>query len=124
MSELANELHKYCEAAQGQKKFSFTDSKKANECYRDLQACYEALRQSHEGRDAITSLLSHDDLAVRLWAAAHSLEWTPGAARELLEQIRDGGGSGSFTAEMTLQQYDEKGRLHFGSPKDGDLDDR
>ncbi|NQU19711.1 MAG: DUF2019 domain-containing protein [Candidatus Nealsonbacteria bacterium] len=57
--------------------------------------------------------MSHDNPHVRLWAAAHSLEWAPDAARVALEKLRDGDGPGSFDAKWTLKEYERKGRLSF-----------
>jgi hypothetical protein len=54
-----------------------------------------------------------EDPNVRLWAAAHSLEWTPQAAQVELERLIDNGGMLGFEAETTLKEY-QKGRLSFG----------
>jgi hypothetical protein len=88
------------------------DPKKANKGARQLHACYKALRESEEGREALMSLMEDPEPSVRCWAAAVCLQWKPGVARRVLETLRDSLGPFSFDAEMTLKEYD-KGRLTF-----------
>lgn len=100
----------YCEAASGT---ADHNPKNANRWHDKMHACYKVLRQSEAGRKLITSQLSHEDPYVRGWAAAHSLQWAPEAARGVLEALQ---GSSDWRlvvdAEMTLREYD-KGRLSF-----------
>jgi hypothetical protein len=86
--------------------------KKAKKGHDELHACYKRLRQSEAGRRAIMDLMNDAEPSVRLWAAAHSLQWAPNEARRVLESLKDAQGRCSFTAEITLVEFD-KGRLSF-----------
>lgn len=110
MCELEQTLHDYCEAAHGTGE-CFDDPAKANRCARELYTHYIALRQTQLGRDAIASLMNHENPNIRLWAAAHSLEWAPAMATAILEELRDSDGPASFDAKWTLKEYKRKGRL-------------
>jgi hypothetical protein len=121
MAELENALRGYCEAAAGT---AASVPAIANRWARQLCAYYMILRKTQAGKDAIASLMSHEDRHVRLWAAAHSLEWAPDSARAALERMRDSGGAGAFDAKWTLIEYQEKGRLSFGTPAGATDDDR
>jgi len=85
---------------------------RANKCQARLDAAYRALRETQAGRECLAGLMADPEPAVRVWAAAHSLKWSPDAARRALEELRDSEGPFSFTAEMTLEQFD-RGRLTF-----------
>ena len=91
----------------------------SNECAEQNRAadcvhiCYKVLAKSQEGRESISMLMNDADPYVRLWAASHSLMWSPREARRTLERIRDTETFPvSFTAEMTLDEFD-KGKLSF-----------
>lgn len=119
MIEVESAARGYCDAARGTARLVDAtnlslDPVKANNSADELQAHYIVLRRTQVGRDAITSLMGHEHLSVRLMAAAHSLEWAPDTARVVLEELRDSGGPVSFEAEMTLKEY-QKGRLSFGA---------
>jgi len=116
-------VRNYCEAACGTARLvdamtHSLDPAKANQCADELHAHYLALRHTQAGRDAITSLMSHEDTSVRLWAAGHSLEWAPDAAQAVLEELRDSDGPVSFEAKWTLIEY-HRGRLSFGPAAGG-----
>ncbi len=124
MNELESTLRAYCDAAQGTARLvdaidQSLDPVKADRCFGQLHAQYVVLRQTQAGRDAITSLMSHEHPSVRLWAASHSLEWAPDAARATLEQLRVSDGPVSFEAKWTLKEYQKKGRLSFRAPAGG-----
>lgn len=89
-----------------------SDPEKANKCQAQMHACYKILRETDAGRESIVALMSDVEPSVRCWAAAHSLQWRPQLARRVLEALRDSQGPYSFSAEMTLEEYD-KGRLTF-----------
>jgi hypothetical protein len=119
MYDLDSAVRAYCEAALGTARVVDAanlslDPGNANRCADELHAQYVVLRQTQAGRDAVTSLITHAEPSVRLWAAAHSLEWAPDVARVALEELRDSGGPVSFEAKWTLKEY-EKGRLSFGA---------
>lgn len=82
----------------------------ANRWVDKLHRAYKELRESEQGREAITTLLSDPSVDVRVWAASHVLRWAPETARPVLEQIRDSKRLWSFDAEMVLREFD-KGTL-------------
>ncbi len=82
----------------------------ANRWVDKMHKAYKQLRESEQGREAITTLLSDPNVDVRAWAASHVLRWAPQTARPVLEQIRDAKGRCSFDAEMVLREFD-KGTL-------------
>ena len=90
-------LSEYREAAHGT---SATDPKLANRSHGVMHGIYKTLRQTDGGRRGILSLTKDSSPHVRLWAAAHSLEWAPDPAREALEALRESGGACSFDAEI------------------------
>ena len=108
-SDVQTLLTRYRGAAEGT---ADPDPKIANRRARDLRRWYLQLRESQPGRNAILALLTDPSPHVRVWAAAHSLEWSQAAARRTLEVLRDSGGACSFDAEMTLREFD-LGRLSF-----------
>jgi hypothetical protein len=109
MNDMSETLAEYREAAEGT---GDAVAKRANRWHARMNMCYRALRQSESGRKGITSLVSDDNPHVRVWAAAHALQWAPELARLALESLRDSQGPCSLTAEMTLNEFD-KGRLSF-----------
>ncbi len=90
------------------------DHEEANAAFRRLAATYRELRSL--GPDALSSLLpllTHNNVAVRCWAATHSLEFAPTLAEPVLAKIAQGpGGFVRLDAEMTLDQW-HKGELKF-----------
>ncbi len=102
-------LIRYREAAE---KTGNPVAKEANVWARRLHKHYKQLCTSEEGKAGIVALLSDPSPYVRCWAASHSLAWTPEIARHVLEELRDAKGPCSFTAEITLKEF-EQGRLSF-----------
>jgi hypothetical protein len=102
-------LSMYRQAAHGT---SVRDPDAANRSHDTMHACYKILRQTEEGRRGIVSLMDDVSPHVRLWAAAHSLQWIPDRARACLEALRESGGPGAFDAEITLEEF-SKGSLRF-----------
>lgn len=89
------------------------DTEKQNQAAQRVHACYKALRETDEGKAGIIALMSDPSPHVRCWAAAHSLQWMPETAQEVLESLRaENVFPCSFDAEMTLEEY-RKGRLSF-----------
>lgn len=84
----------------------------ANKFHDQMHAAYKILKDSEEGRQKILGLFNHENPFVRLCAAAHGLQWEPEEAKRVLVAIRDGQGPGSFSAEITLKEF-EKGALSF-----------
>jgi len=89
-----------------------SDTPSQHRAAKEVQACYQELRLSEEGREALIALISDPSPYVRLCAASRSLQWEPGVARVALESLRDNDGPGAFEAKWTLREYDE-GNLSF-----------
>ncbi len=106
---IADLVSQYTQAAEGT---SNPDPKQANKSHDIMHIYYKKLRQTDAGRTGITELLNNHSPAVRCWAAAHSLAWATEQAKAVLIALRDAKGPRSFTAEMTLIEF-EKGRLSF-----------
>jgi hypothetical protein len=63
------------------------------------------MRQSQEGREAITGLLSDPVVAVRLAAATDTLYWAPEAAEPVLEELEQEPSLHAVSAKWTLRSY-------------------
>jgi hypothetical protein len=86
----------------------------ANVAYRKLTQAYEEIRScGTEGETALIALLTSENLAVRAWAATHSLSFAPVESERVLAAIAVIPHSlVAFTAEMTLRQWHE-GKLRL-----------
>jgi hypothetical protein len=84
----------------------------ANRRHDEIVAIYhELVRRGSEGRTALLSLLEHDDLSVRVWAAVHSLQFAPAEAEAVLEAIAQSPpGLVRLAAEYSLEEW-RKGTL-------------
>lgn len=88
------------------------DSARSNRSYNELAAIYRSLRERGE-REQLLPLLESDDPAVRSWAAAHALEFSPERAVSVLNALALNPPSPeSLNAQMTLQEW-KRGRLRF-----------
>jgi hypothetical protein len=85
--------------------------KEANRLFDALHVLYKELRQTEDGRLAITGLLDDPITAVQLSAASHSLALQPERAAAILEELAQGGSLHAVTAKWTLRSY-----------RDGNLD--
>jgi hypothetical protein len=81
-----------------------------NRLVSEMQSIHLRLRDTEEGRRAITALVKDECLTVRQWAATNALAWSPKIARAELERQARADGLGSFEAQMTLREFDA-GRL-------------
>lgn len=77
----------------------------ANRLFDELHKLYKELRESEEGRRAITGLLDDPLTAVQLSAATHSLTLKPERAVAVLEELEQGGSLHAVTAKWTLRTY-------------------
>lgn len=77
-----------------------------------LHKAYKALRVDADGRAAIRLLMEDPSCHVRLWAAAHCLDWCPGEAQVELERLRDSDEFASFDARWVLIEH-HRGALTF-----------
>lgn len=85
----------------------------ANRSHELLAAAYRELRR--RGGDAqrqLLPLLAEDDYGVRMWAAAHALEFAPDEGRRALERLVSEPGIAGFTARITLESW-AAGTLRF-----------
>lgn len=91
-----------------------SDSKATNRQHSIISDIYRELRRRGvEAQSALLPLLEHTDVAVRQWAASHTLEFAPSKGEPILELIASGvPGMDRFNAEMTLEQW-RKGALNF-----------
>jgi hypothetical protein len=81
------------------------DPKQANRLFDQVHALYKDVRQSEEGRRAISSLVDDPITAVRLSAATHSLAWQPARAEAVLEEIEREDNLHAVSAKWTLRSY-------------------
>jgi Domain of unknown function (DUF2019) len=79
--------------------------KGANPLFDALHLLYKELRESEEGRQAITGLLDDPIAAVQLSAASHSLALQPERAVAVLEELEQGASLHAVTAKWTLRSY-------------------
>lgn len=79
--------------------------KEANRLFDALHVLYKEMRDSEEGRLAITGLLDDPLTAVQLSAASHSLALRPERAVAVLEELEQGGSLHAVTAKWTLRSY-------------------
>lgn len=70
-----------------------------------LQSLHLKLRQTSEGRKAITNLIDDENPTVRLWSAGYALGWSPKKAEKALEGLAEGAGLTSFSAKITLREF-------------------
>ena len=82
-----------------------------NRCVHRVQRAQLELRDSVEGRNAISILIDDPVPTVAHWAASHALFWSERRARRHLESVAAQDGPGSFAATMALREFDA-GRLN------------
>jgi hypothetical protein len=80
-SAVAEQLRRYREAIE---KSTVADETEASRWAYEVHTQFKALRESEEGRNAISALMNDDDRLVRRWAATHSLTWDRERARGVL----------------------------------------
>jgi hypothetical protein len=89
------------------------DFKEANRQADRISELYLALRRrGDEDRFALLPLLNHIEFGVRLWAAAHALEFAPELAEPVLDRLMRAKGLPSQIAAATLRDW-HSGELHF-----------
>ncbi|WP_394841148.1 DUF2019 domain-containing protein [Pendulispora brunnea] len=87
-------------------------SEEANEAHDLIAATYAEIRRRGEQRKLLP-LLTDSDVGIRLWAAAHALEFAPEDGERVLQAIETGQHRLlSFSAKVTLQEW-RAGRLKF-----------
>lgn len=91
-----------------------SDEDEANRAHDELAQIYRELRRrGADDQAALLDLLEHDDTGVRMWAAAHALEFAPERGEPVLRQTRaQMKNLLGFVAGMTLARWRE-GELEF-----------
>lgn len=105
-------VHSYETAAtQHAKAIDAADSRAANKAHGRLAAAYRELR-ARSAQDHLLPLLQSSNMNVRLWAAAHALEFAPERGEPVLLELETGSGRTRLEAEYTLIEW-KKGTLKF-----------
>ena len=89
------------------------DSRAANRAYKRLAVAYRTLRARGPGSQAkLVRLIKDRDAGVRVWVAAHALEFSPAAGEPVLVDLATRPGPVGVDAKITLQEW-RAGRLTF-----------
>jgi hypothetical protein len=88
------------------------NSDEANRIFKAHHALYRVLRDTPDGRQAITGLLDDPVTPVRLLGATHSLRLEPERAQLALEEIEQEGSLYAVDAKWTLRSY-HSGKLNL-----------
>jgi hypothetical protein len=107
-------LNRYIDSAvQHGKSTEDGDYKSANKAFKTLKKTFVELKDNKDyGVEKLLCLLKHEEAYVRLWAAAHTLQVNPNAAKKTLNQLTKLPGFIGFTARMTIDEW-EKGKLRY-----------
>jgi hypothetical protein len=90
-----------------------SDHRTANAAGEQIGKTYsEIRRRGIEAQRLLLPLLSDGSPGVRMWAAAHALEFSPNQGEPVLEQLVGVGRFLGLSAEMTLREW-RAGRLRF-----------
>jgi len=104
MSSVAELLEAYRETAEEWNRRR-ADIGGANRLFVENHRIYQQLRETHEGREAIAGLLTHDSIRVRGLAARHCMSSHEAQATAVLDTIVAGEGLPAITARNTLRAY-------------------
>jgi len=78
-----------------------------------IGAIYRELsKRGREHQQKLLPLLLSNDTGVRLWAAAHALEFEPRQGEAILKDLAKAKGIQAFNARITLEEW-QKGALRF-----------
>ncbi len=84
------------------------DARTGNRHARKYGAAFDKLRAHGDaGRDALTVLLKHPRMDVRVMAAAHLLRHRTAEAKAVLEEAAQGEGMIPFGAQQALRRWEE-----------------
>ena len=84
------------------------DAKTGNKHAKKYGAAFDKLRaHGNAGRDALTVLLKHPRMDVRVMAAAHLLRHRTAEAKAVLEDAAQGEGMIPFGAQQALKRWEE-----------------
>ena len=104
----------YAQAAAEQGHYSEAgDRKRANRRTDTIAAIYRELRgRSDDAKEALRPLLYDANEHVRLWAAAHALDFSPSDGEPVLSELTNLRGLAGLNAKMTLREW-RQGTLRF-----------
>jgi hypothetical protein len=104
----------YAQAAAEQGHYSEAgDHKRANRRTATIAAIYRELRgRSDDAKEALRPLLYDANEHVRLWAAAHALDFSPSDGEPVLSELTNLRGLAGLNAKMTLREW-RQGTLRF-----------
>ena len=114
-ADLETLVREYREFSVAHGKASFDgDYKTANRNADTIMNIYRELRRrGREAQNSILPLFNDEDLNVRVWAAAHALEFVPEQAEPVLVELSKlGRGLHRLNAQVCLEQW-RNGTLEF-----------
>ena len=79
------------------------DFRKANRQYGILSGYYSQIKDDPAALEIFSTLLSHDNVSVRIWSAAYLLPHNSLMAVRVLKEISKGEGIMAFNAKMVLE---------------------
>jgi len=115
MSEsLDSFISTYVNAAEGYARCIMSgDAKKGDRFFDEIEKVFLSIRKlGDEGLDGLSGLLVHQSEGVRLWAAAHLLNYPRYHSEQVLKTIIGSGTVLGLTAEITLDQW-KNGMLKY-----------
>lgn len=81
--------------------------KQAKDWYKKMDTCFRTLRDTGKLSE-IVDLLEHENKQVKLWVSTHLLVFDESLAKNALQSIaNDSSSMESFTADMTLKEWDQ-----------------
>lgn len=83
------------------------NARRANRLFDRYRTLARRLQSTREGRKALSRLTDDPNPYVRLIAGGRCLAWDPDRGRRTLELLDASGGPGSFSARMTLEEFDK-----------------
>ena len=82
------------------------DAENSDKCFDEVESAFMDLKQQgRPGLEAVATLLGSDNEGVRLWAAAHLLNYPEFNSLPILEALIASSSILAMTAEVTLDQW-------------------
>ena len=112
--DLTELIRKYVTSAKGYgRAIEIGNTEESDKCFDEIESAFKDLRlQGRSGLEAISSLLQSESDAVKLWAAAHLLNYPEFKSLPILEQLRESPSILALTAEATLDHW-KNGQLNY-----------
>ncbi len=104
---IEDHIRKYVSSAQGYARaLKIGDAEKSDKYFDEVENAFKELKgQGRSGLEAISRLLGSDDDGVKLWAAAHLLNYPEFNSLAVLEALRRSSSILALTAEVTLDKW-------------------